>query len=80
MEHVIVIVGLTEEEPEDGGSCSAFGGVDVFEDGTRGVAVRLEVEEELGPEGLVVRPPGGEDPGMGSGFDEVLGNLKGCGG
>ena len=41
----------------------------------------LEVEEVLGSEGLVVRPPGGEDPGVGPGFDEVFGNLeRGAGG
>ena len=48
------------------------------EDGGWGAAVGLEVVEVLGPEGLVVCPPGGEDPGMGSGFGEVFGNLEGC--
>ena len=43
-----------------------------------GVAVGLEVVEVLRPEGLGVCPPGGEDPGMGSGFGEVFGNLEGC--
>ena len=42
--------------------------------------MRLEVEEMLGPEGLVVCPPGGEDPVMSSGFGKVCGNLEGCGG
>ena len=41
----------------------------------------LEGEEVLGSEGLVIGPPGGEDPSMGPGFDEVLGNLeRGAGG
>ena len=51
MEHVVVVVGLTEEDLENGKSCSVFGRVDVFENGNWDATVRLEVEEELGPAG-----------------------------
>jgi hypothetical protein len=81
VEHVVVVVGLAKKESEDGDSCSVFGRADMFEDGRRRAAVGLEGEEVLGSEGLVIGPPGGEDPSMGPGFDEVLGNLeRGAGG
>ena len=78
VEHMVVVVRLAKEESEDRDSSSVFGRADVLEDGGWGVAVRLEIEEMLGPEGLVVCPPGGEDPGMGSSFGEVFGYLEGC--
>ena len=80
MEHVVVVVGLSKEETEYGAFCSVFGRVDVFKDGVRNVTVGLEVEEVLGPKRLVVRPPGGEDPGVSSSLDKVFGDLQGCGG
>ena len=55
----------------------AVGCLDVFEDGWGEAAVCLISVEVLGPNGLVVCPPGGEDPGMDSSFDEFFGDLKG---
>jgi hypothetical protein len=34
-------------------------------------------KEKSNSKGLVIRPPGGENPSMGPGFDEVFGDLKG---
>ena len=77
MEHVVVVVGLTQEEANDGGLGPAVGCLGVLEDGWGEAAVCLISVEVLGPNGLVICPPGGEDPGMGSGFDEFFGNLEG---
>ena len=80
VEHMVVVVRLAKEESDDRDSSSVFGRADVLEDGGWGVAVRLEGKKVLRPEDLVVRPPSGEDPGVGPGFDEAFGHLVGCGG
>jgi hypothetical protein len=49
VEHVVVVVGLSQEEAKDGGLGPVVGWADVFEYGWREAVVGLVSEEVLGP-------------------------------
>ena len=73
--HVIVVVGLTKEEPDYGGLSTALGSGDVLEDGWFDQGVLLEGEEALGVFVVEIGPPRRNYPCAGSSFDEVFDHL-----
>ena len=73
--HVVVVVGLTKEEPDYGGLGLALGGGDVLEDGWFDQGVLLEGEEALRMFVMEIGPPRRNYPRAGSSFDEVFDHL-----
>ena len=77
MVHVVVVVCLTEKEADNGGLGSTFGLSCVLENGRLGQGILLEGEEALRMALVKIPPPRRDNPGAGSGFDEVFGDLRG---
>ena len=80
MVHVVVVICLTEKEADNGGLGSTFGLSCVLENGRLGQGILLEGEEALRMALVKIPPPRRDNPGAGSGFDEVLNHLIGGGG